>query len=296
MKKLFEVPYNFSKKLLSYYERNKKHISYVFVPPYKDDSQNTRSSIETHRKGSCYMPTTREEYEFHLQNITQSGLKFIVLWQVPDFIIPQEVIIYYKRLGTSGFIVGNDNSAKMIKNTNPSLVVICSLVQRVCSQAICRDFTYYDKVLLYYPYNRGINALKQLSFMKDKIVLMPNTFCHVDCPSMHHWFPKLDNSFTSRTDCPAIKDISMSGFISPQDLYLFDDYVSGYKIQGREYTTDFIIYTCSIYFKRASAIKLLSAIWGEELTEKIQQHKQSTTLEEYYDIKSSEIINKKYPY
>jgi len=296
MDKRFEVPYNFSKKLLFYYRSNKKYINYVFVPPYKDDSPNTRSSIETHRKGSCYMPTTREEYESHLQKITQYGLKFVVLWQVPNFVIPQESIVYYQKMGASGFIVGNDDSAKLIKKIDPSLVVICSLVQRVCSKALSRDFTYYDKVLLYYPYNRGINALKRLSFMKEKIVLMPNTHCHVDCPSMHHWFPKQDNSFTSKTDCPAIREISMSGFISPKDLYLFDDYVSGYKIQGREYTTDMIIYICSLYFQRKSSRGLLRIMIGENLTEKVLKHKQSVTVEEYYNIKSSEIINNKYPY
>lgn len=121
MNKLFEVPYNFSRKLLSFYVRNLDKISYLFVPPFKNDSINTRSSIETHRKGSCYMPKTRDEYEMHLRGIVQNGLKFVVLWQVPDIIISKEMVLYYKKLGASGFIVGNNNSAKMIKeiDTNP---------------------------------------------------------------------------------------------------------------------------------------------------------------------------------
>ena len=52
-----------------------------------NDSINTRTSIETHRKGSCYMPRTREEYEEHLNNIVKAGLKFVILWQDPNLSI-----------------------------------------------------------------------------------------------------------------------------------------------------------------------------------------------------------------
>lgn len=296
MNKHFEVPYNFSKKLLAFYIKNLERISFLFVPPFKDDSINTRTSIESHRKGSCYMPKTREEYEVHLSQIVQAGLKFVVLWQNPHILISKDMILYYKKLGASGFIVGNNDSAKIIKEIDANLLVVCSLVQRVCSQAMSRDFKYYDKVILYYPYNRGINALKQLSFMKEKIVLMPNTLCHVDCPSMHHWFPNLKNNFLQKRDCPAIADVSMSGFISPDDLYMFDDYIGGYKIQGREYTTDLIIYICSIYFERKSSIELLNAMMGEELASKMLFYKKSMRLDEYYNIKSNKIIGNHYPY
>ena len=38
MNKLFEVPYNFSKTLLSFYKKNQQNISFLFVPPYMNDS------------------------------------------------------------------------------------------------------------------------------------------------------------------------------------------------------------------------------------------------------------------
>lgn len=296
MNKLFEVPYNFSKTLLSFYKKNQQNISFLFVPPYMNDSINTRTSIETHRKGSCYMPRTREEYEEHLNNIVKTGLKFVILWQDPNLSISKDMILYYKELGAAGFIIGNNDSAKIIKDIDANLVVICSLVQRICSQALTQDFKYYDKVLLYYPYNRGIDALKELFFMKEKIILMPNTLCHVDCPSMHHWFPNLKRNFSQKTDCPAIVDVTMSGFISPEDLYLFDEHIGGYKIQGREYTTDLIIYICSIYFERTSSVELLNAMMGEDLARKMLLNKQSMLLEDYYNIKSNKIKSNYYPY
>ena len=103
---------------------------------------------------------------------------------------------------------------------------------------LVRDFSLYDFVLLYYPFNRRLDALKALAPMKEKLILMPNTLCHVDCPSMQYWFP------------------------DPKHPSLFDDWVGGYKLQGREYTTDLIMYICSIYFNREPADELLNALLG----------------------------------
>ena len=87
MKRQFEVPYNFSKQLIAFYAKHTADISYVFVPPYREDSLNTRSSIETHRRGTCYMSKSRAEYESHLVCLTQAGLRFVVLWQLPQAVI-----------------------------------------------------------------------------------------------------------------------------------------------------------------------------------------------------------------
>lgn len=292
MEKKFEVPYNFSKKLLSFYCNNRDRISFLFIPSYKDDYANTRSSIETHRKGSCYMPNTRMEYESHLRAISFSGLKFVILLQMPNAVLTKETIEYYKYLGAVGFIIGNDDNAQIIKEYDSNLLVIASLVQRICHDAFIRDFNYYDYILLYYPFNRGLRALQQLNRIKDKVIIMPNTLCHVNCPSIHHWFPT--RPFKQQRDCPILKDITKCGFISPEDLYLFDDFVAGYKIQGREYTTDVIIYICSIYFDRKSSSEFIDAMMGEDLATSFNLNKEKMSLSEYYNINSDEIQNPNY--
>lgn len=296
MNKLFEVPYNFNVSLLPFYKKYASFINYLFVPPYKDDLLNTRSSIETRKKGRCYMPQSRYEYEQHLNKITSLGLRYVVLWQVRDSVIPLEKLKYYAGLSASGFIIGNDDNARVIKDFDPKLLVICSLVQRVCSDVLKRNFDYYDYVILYYPFNRALKALKLLSSIKEKIILMPNTLCHIDCPSIHHWFPSKDRPFELRRDCLALKDdgkyISHCGFISPEHLHYFDGFVGGYKLQGREYATDLIKYICELYFKRESPKELLNAMFGEDLFLKYDKEQQNTTIEDYYNIKSEEIINK----
>ena len=131
MKKLFEVPYNFDKELIKYYKKHADRINFLYIPPYKDDLLNTRSSIQTKVKGHCYMPQSREEYERHLFFVRHANLRFVVLWQDRNSIISTEQLDYYTQLGASGFIIANDNNAKIVKDYDSSLLVICSLVQKL---------------------------------------------------------------------------------------------------------------------------------------------------------------------
>lgn len=294
MNKLFEVPYNFSISLLNFYKKHSSYISFLYLPPYKDDSINTRTSIETKKKGRCYMPQSREEYEEHLHKINKAGLRYVVLWQDIDNTITHNMLDYYARLDAFGFIIANDKNAKIIKEYNPSLLVICSLVQRLCANVSKKDFCYYDYLLLYYPFNRSLDALKQLQHLKDKIIIMPNTLCNIDCPSIHHWFPPKNKPFVQNRDCMALIDkhnyVKRCGLISPEHLCLFDNYVGGYKLQGREYSTDMLMYICQIYFEREAPTELYDML-GKDLSFKLQAELNSMSLNEYYNIKTDEIIN-----
>lgn len=296
MKKKFEVPYNFDESLIAFYGKYAAFINYLYLPPFKEDSTNTRTIFETNKKGHCYMPQTRQEYEMHLSKIVGAGLRFVVLWQEPNHIISTEMLNYYRKIGTSGFIVANDKNAKIIKNYSSNLLVIGSLVQHICANVTKRDFTDYDYVVLYYPFNRALDALKELAFMKEKIVLMPNTLCHVDCSSTLHWFPNKEHTFVQKRDCMILNGTANSldycGFISPKHLCHFDNFVGGYKLQGREYSTDLLKYICKIYFNRESPNLLLDGLLGGELSNILKKRLDSIPEDQYYNIKS-EVLKEK---
>ena len=295
--KKFEVPYNFNYSLISFYQKHSPFVRFLYLPPYKEDSINTRTSIETRKKGRCYMPQSREEYECHLRKIVDAGLKFVILWQVPDNVISADMLDYYSSLNTSGFIIANDKNADLIKTYNPELLVIGSLTQRICTKITNKDLQRYDQIVLYYPFNRALDALKALWQIKDKLVIMPNTFCHIECPSTHHWFPRQDRPFKQDRDCPVLTDhnnyIKKCGFISPEHLYLFDPFICGYKLQGREYTTELLKYICQIYFERKSPLELLNAMLGKEISNKLIEYSHNIPLEEYYNTKTQEIMKEK---
>lgn len=289
----YEVPYNFDEGLIKFYKKNSHFIRYIYLPPYKDDCSNTRTIIETNVKGKCYMPQSREEYERNLNIIKQAKLQFVVLWQLKDKIITDDIIHYYYRLGASGFIVASDVNARIIKEYNPNLFVICSIVQKVTDNILQRDFDNYDYIILYYTFNRALNALKLLTNLRHKIILMPNAICNVDCPSTHHWFPQNNKPFEPSKDCPvSCYNIENSAVILPEHLYLFDKLINGYKLQGREYTTEAIKYLCHFYFNRTQYDDFIDPFMSDEMAIRFKNIIKSTPLQTYYNLKSPSIINK----
>lgn len=285
----FEVPYNFDEILIEYYSKRKNFIAYLFLPPFSEDLKNARTGSETSIKGRSYMPSSREEYEYHLHLIKEFGLHFVVLWQDRKSVITKESIDYYVALGASGFIIGNDKNAKIIKSYNSSLIVIGSIVQCRIEGIKSFDFSYYDKIVMFYPFMRSLECLKELENLQDKIIIMPNSFCHTDCKGLKHWFIKDANKFKAEKDCLAFQDSSKSTFIYPEHLKVFDNYVSGYKLQGREWTSDYIVTVCESYFNRKTLASLVPPSLEEELQTFIKNHQ---SLEEYYNIKSKDILGK----
>lgn len=290
---LFEVPYNFDKNLLIYYKKNKNYINFLYLPPYKDDSDNTRTILQSNKIGRCYMPESRVEYESHLKEIKALGLRFVVLWQREHLELSIDILKYYTDLCTSGFIVASDMNAKIVKAYDSKLLAICSIVQRSCDNISNRDLSYYDYIILYYPFNRSLDAIKKLNHIKNKLVLMPNICCDVECPSMHRWFPTPNKPFEPKRDCSMnIKNIHRCGIILPQHLELFDDYVAGYKLQGREWTTETIKYVCHFYFNRTVYADFVDPFLGREQTDKLMELINSSSLIEYYNTKTKDIIKR----
>lgn len=285
MKKLFEVPYNFDESLLKFYSKNVAHIKFLYLPPYKEDSINTRSSIQTSIKGHCYMPLSRSEYEHHIGQIVKIGLRFVVLWQSPLSILNHKYLDYYTSLGASGFIIGNDHNAKIIKDYRSDLIVICSLVQRLRTiELLNRDFQYYDYIILYYTFNRALNTIKELSLLKEKIVIMPNTLCNVECPSIHHWFPTQDKPFNPEQDCwVKLEQMNKCGLIFPEHLHIFDEYVAGYKLQGREYPTEAIEYLCRFYFGQEERKDFIRPFLRPDMAKRLYELAHSSSTYDYYN-------------
>lgn len=285
--KKFEVPYSFDEDIIPYYAHYSTHVNFLFLPPFYKDLMNTRTCLQSKVKGFSYMPQTRKEYEYHLNLITERKLRFVVLWQDRESVISKECLDYYSKLGASGFIIANDKNAQIIKEYNSKLLVISSIVQRLCRGISTKNFQYYDYCVLFYPFTRSLDAIKQLYKLKDKLVIMPNSFCHTDCPGIQHWFVKDIRNFEFDKLCPAYNDNTKSTFIYPEHLYLFDNYVGGYKLQGREWSTDTIITACESYFNRLTPDTLVP----QHLHEELQVIHKKLPLEEYYNVKKDEIID-----
>lgn len=285
--KKFEVPYNFDFKLIDFYSLHSSMISFVYLPPFKSDAINTRTIIENPAKGSLgYMPDTREEYIEHLKYLQQKGLNFCILWQDNKSIEP-EILRFYQNFGVNGFVVGNEQNASIIKKHDKTLLLVASITMKLdLNDLLTRDFSIYDSVVLFFPFTRGLNAIKKLSHIKEKLVLMPNTVCFTDCYARHHWFPK-NNELGQDDRCLARENIDKCCFIYPEHLYLFDDFVGSYKLQGREYPTFEIILNAEAYFSRTPGNSFIEPFIDEQLKTLISEKGLLT----YYNTKSDEIIS-----
>lgn len=286
--KPFEVPYNFDMDMINFYKQNANHVRFLFLPPYKEDSINTRTIIQsdTALDGMCYMPTSRMEYEKHLRAIKAASLEFVVLWQTSKT-LTEDFLDYYISLGACGFIVATDENARIIKNYDSQLIVVCSIVQRLLKDISKKNFVNYDYVVLYYPFNRSLNVFEKLKALKEKLVIMPNTVCPTECPAMHHWFPTKENPFDER-NCLVIKRMDRSSYIFPEHLYLFDEYVSGYKLQGREFPTEMLKHFCEDYFARKSGD---IATMSQEYMNILRADINRMGIMPYYNVKTPEIID-----
>ena len=285
--KKFEVPYNFDFSLIDFYANYRAMISFVYLPPFKSDAINTRTIIENPYKGSIgYVPDVREEYIEHLIYIKEKALEFYILWQDSKPIEP-EIIRFYQNYGVSGFVVGNDQNASIIRNYDKNLRLIASITMKLTFHELLRkDFNNFDSVILFFPFTRSLNAIKKLNHIREKLVLMPNTICYTDCYAVHHWFPE-NNELRPEDRCLARENIDKCCFIYPEHLYLFDDYLGGYKLQGREYPTLEMMKNAEAYFNRSSPGSFLEPAIDVQLKKLISEK----GLSAYYNTKSDEIIS-----
>lgn len=112
--------------------------------------------------------------------------------------------------------------------------------------------------------------------------------CDVKCPSVHHWFPTKSKPFDPNRDCSlTLSTINRCGIIFPEHLQLFDAYVSGFKLQGREYTTDAIKYLCHFYFYRTKYQDFIAPFLREYMIKEIKEFLAVMSPEEYYNTMSS---------
>ncbi|HOJ64359.1 MAG TPA: hypothetical protein PLE45_08055 [Spirochaetota bacterium] len=289
--KRFEVQYNFDYKLIDIYQDYKNYISYIYLPPYREDSINSRTVIEsTDKNDPLYAPQSRMEYNDHIKYINNAGFNILLLWQDKNNFISEKTIENYTNLGINGFIVANDENAKIIKKYDKNIITVASIVQRLSFNKLkIGDFSYYDYIVLFFPFTRGLDAIKQLSHLKDK--LMPNKICYTECNGVRHWFATKES--IKELNCSKLANIENCNLIDPTHLYLFDEFVAGYKLQGREYRTEHIKYNLYLYSKRKPITKKFQ---GKYIYKAYKEKINNVDLNVYYNKTTEDILRGKYEY
>lgn len=238
MKKKFEIPYNFSKhclkKIVDNHFTEDDWIEFVYIPAYYKHCHTTR--LEYGR-----FPSNIDDYIGHIRFIQSLRLDIAVLLQSEEE-LEDSVISFYLNLGVRNFIVKNDNTARRIKQLNPNAKTIASITKLLTlNDILAKDLSMYDKIVLDFRMN-DIDIVRKLP-KSLHYILMPNSKCCKDTPKercMTHWgytnFNFLENEFKCNETSMGVN----SAYLTPDQLKYFDEYVDGYKLQGREIPYDYM--------------------------------------------------------
>lgn len=252
--KPLEIPYNFDKKLIDIlYVLDNTGNSYdaIYCCPYKDDyiAAKRYHTAENGLDMTKSNDMTRDEYIAHIQYINKTfPNKIMLLLQQNHIIMDREKLNFYLALGFTKFCVGNIEQAKELKTINSSYYVIGSLTMKMSLSQFSQDIysQWFDGFVLFFPFNRNFNAIKQLPSHFNYILLV-NCDCNIHCKGTHHWFATREQELLKTLECPNsfylnhAPDWDQLIRIRPMDMPLFDPYISAYKLQGREQTTASII-------------------------------------------------------
>ncbi|WP_373897907.1 hypothetical protein ACER0A_010265 [Haloimpatiens sp. FM7315] len=237
--KKYEIPYNFDLELLNFLDEkiDKNWIEFLFLSPFKEDSRNARSHVENVKRewGTYRVPETRKEYEKNIYEIQKRGYRPAVLFQ-EEKPISKEKLKYYFKLGIKDFVVNCDELAMNIKDRNSNYNVVASITKIISAEDLWKnDYSMYDKIVLYFPFNRAIDRIKELP-SKYKYVIIANSYCAYNCvEAKRHWSSNTGQAL--KVNCIKENNKDKLIYIPPEYTYLFEPYVENFKLQGREYPT-----------------------------------------------------------
>lgn len=252
----FEVPFNFYKDFVEKVSERRDLFDYIdcfYVAAWKEDCDNTRQGLTF---ANDY-PATYEEYVERIQELQTLGIRICILAQKNASL---EMIERYIALGIDAFTINDDVLAKAIKEKYSDVRLTLSVTRALSLQALINgDFSMYDRIVLFHWFARHLNAMERLP-KKYQYVMICNSKCHYDC-KWHdaHWFIKA-NSLCEYSDreqevcktCYSImgNDARKTSIIEPENLDLFDPYVSAYKLTDRGDFTEHIIDNLNAYATR----------------------------------------------
>lgn len=253
----FEFPYNFDFQLidiLKVLDPEGETINCIYLPPYIQDYQTILRSGE---QADFLFKLSRFQYEEHIKYIRQSfpKIKIQILLQNPQLILKdQQILNYYiNKLKINNFCVGNIAQAKEIKKIDPTINIVGSITMNNTLENIQKNFIQYkqffNSFVLPFSLCRDLEQIKKLP-KNFQYILLINGYCNVKCMGKQHWFSSYNKE--EEIFCPGIlvhNNLKWENTtrIRPMDLFIFQPYISVFKLQDRGWPTDEIIKDYILY-------------------------------------------------
>lgn len=247
--KQYELPYNFAYDYVGKLARNRDffpYISCIYLPAYVEDAITTRRDIPLRDE----YPKSYDEYLIRLKELMQLGLPLCILMHRNASL---EVLEKYYALGIRQFIINDDALAIAARTRHGDLTLTLSVTSCLTEKDLQEgDFSMYDSIVLFFWFNRHLDAIKRLP-TKYRYILICNTGCYYNCRwHDQHWYATTREEEVKATDkCRAcVKSVRDTTYIEPENLSYFDPYISSYKLTDRLFDTDRIITDLKAYTGR----------------------------------------------
>ena len=230
----FEIPFNFNFdgeyfNLLDERKELFQRIDCIYMPSFeKGGLTNTRVDLVKY-------PKSEEEYVGYIREFQKRNIDVTILMQKNSSM--EMVGKYHNEYGINDFTINNNELAFKIKEKYPNIKLRLSITAKATVDDINNHaLDAYDNIVLFFWFNRHLDVIKKLPKTHEYSVLC-NTRCLYNCPYCdRHWF-----EVGYRVECMDEKiysgielDFNRIAFIRPCDLKYFEDYVSVFKLEGRE--------------------------------------------------------------
>lgn len=253
--KKFEIPYNFNfdKNYFDNLEANKDlwgYIDTIYLPCFVDTKIDNIQ--HNSREEFNHSPKTFDEYKWHIDKLKTYNIPITLLIQKDA---TEDMVEYHiNNFGIYSFIINNDELAKKLKEKYGDKIKLTLSITRIITQEEIetKDLSMYDEICLFFYFTRHLNVIKELP-KKYSYIALVNSRCLYDCSVVSkHWFDikKLNQTCIRQLYRHGLLNMKISAYVRPQDLFVFDDYISTYKLQGREYTSDRIFKEFKAYATR----------------------------------------------
>ena len=230
----FELPFNFNfdGEYFNLLDERKEYfaqIDCVYMPSFETNGlTNTRIDLVKY-------PKTEEEYHNYILEFQKRGINITILMQKNASM--ELIEKYHNEYGINDFTINNNELAARIKEKYPDIKLRLSITAKATVEDInSNKLDAYDNIVLFFWYNRHLDVIKTLP-KKHEYSVLCNTLCLWDCPYCErHWFDVgyEVKCYHEKVLQGIVLDFTKIALIRPCDIKYFEDYVSVFKLEGRE--------------------------------------------------------------
>lgn len=278
MKKL-HVPYNLDLNSLTLYQEWAQSIEDIYfpIPPAIFSSARQLNFPPNYDEHVSSILEFCQEYQIRsalLVNGNNDDLtdqKFEQLTQYLNWIVP---------LGLDVIVIANPYLIHWIRNHWPQLTIrlsVLSLINTESEIASIMEYSPVEEICLPPEINRNLDMLKFLkhNYPNVKFSIMASALCRGGCP-YYYWHQAVSLSqteyaqhtyeillqelgYTSKLWIPSVLQ---NPSILPSELDFYDQYIDGFKIEGRQYPTSALKSLIAHYSLKIDPEKCFTVIKG----------------------------------